>query len=347
MPKKLIDLNGIAHVWLKIKTLLAGKADTNFGNVTNDDFKQKADEAGVGGTPIIAAASTDGVDYTATVNNLTELKNGFQVIIIPSVTSTVITPTLNINGFGAKNIKQSVSMYTNTGVPAKQAGWMVTNKPIMLMYDGSQWKTVNSRTNAADIYGTVPIASGGTGATTAKDACANLGAVRSVNDIPADANGNVDLTDTVNNLRVLINENTFRNKVLANAFAYIISTLFIEVFSDISDVDSTLGDYSAAINNYFDRENHYFNKTDQGTITIYSKAKTVTSGNNTAWVYGDYTLNGGSIEFAISRDGGTTFTVLTDKALTSISSQPAGSSMIMRVKMTGALIFNNIAWGCK
>lgn len=171
--------------------------------------------------------------------------------------------------------------------------------------------------------------------------------VRSVNGVKADSGGNVDLLTDFENMKILINENTFRNKALASAMVNVIRTLFVEVFGDTTDVDVSKGDGSTAISKYFNSNTHVFKKTDAGTVTIYSKAKSVTSGNNTAWVYGDYTLNGGSIEFAISRDGGTTFTVLTDKAVTSISSQPAGTSMVMRVKMTGAVVFNNIAWGCK
>lgn len=171
----------------------------------------------------------------------------------------------------------------------------------------------------------------------------NKNIVRSIDGLNADINGNINLS----NVRMLINENTFRNKALAGAMVNIISTLFVEVFGDTTDVNTSAGDGATAISKYFKADTHVFEKTDSATVTIYSKAKTVTSGNNTAWVYGDYTLNGGSIEFAISRDGGTTYTVLTDKTATSISGQPTGSSMIMRVKMTGALIFNNIAWGCK
>ena len=151
-----------------------------------------------------------------------------------------------------------------------------------------------------------------------------------------------ELSDGLNTQRVLIHENEFRNKALAKALVARITTLFVEVFGDTTDVSN-----ASAVSAYYDAETHVYKKTDSGTITLYSKAKTVTAGNNTAWLYADYTLDGGSIEFAISRDGGTTYTVLADDALTDISSQPAGTSMIMRVKMTGAGVFNNIAWGAK
>jgi hypothetical protein len=151
-----------------------------------------------------------------------------------------------------------------------------------------------------------------------------------------------ELSDGLNTQRVLIHENEFRNKALAKALVARITTLFVEVFGDTTDVSN-----ASAVSAYYDAVTHVYKKTDSGTITIYSKAKTVTAGNNTAWLYADYTLDGGSIEFAISRDGGTTYTVLANNATTDISSQPAGTSMIMRVKMTGAGVFNNIAWGAK
>lgn len=50
MSKKLIDLDGLAYVWQKIKTsmdqLMTGKADIDLTNVTDDDFRNKADLAG-------------------------------------------------------------------------------------------------------------------------------------------------------------------------------------------------------------------------------------------------------------------------------------------------------------
>ena len=47
MPKKLIDLDGLAYVWTKIKTsmvqLMTGKANIYLTNVTDDDFRDKAE----------------------------------------------------------------------------------------------------------------------------------------------------------------------------------------------------------------------------------------------------------------------------------------------------------------
>lgn len=175
MAKKFIDLDGIAHVWSKIKTLLSGKADTDLNNVTNDNFRDKAIDAGVGGLQTVTASSSDGVTYTATVAGVTALTNGLTITIIPNKTSTNISAQLNLNSLGAKYIRQSTTNNTTTGLTPKNAGWMAANKPITIQYDGTQWKTLMSRSNVSDMNGVLGIANGGTGATTAEQARENLG----------------------------------------------------------------------------------------------------------------------------------------------------------------------------
>ena len=85
-------------------------------------------------------------------------------------------PTLNVNGLGAKNIRRRVSNSTVTTVAATSANWLGANKPIRMTYDGSFWIADFTRPNANDIYGTVAIENGGTGASSAESALANLGA---------------------------------------------------------------------------------------------------------------------------------------------------------------------------
>lgn len=157
------------------------------------------------------------------------------------------------------------------------------------------------------------------------------------------------LDDTVETLQMLIEENTFRNTALAGALTKSLTTLVIQTFTDIVvAVDDTKGDGAAAIENYYKEDQHIFDKTDTGTVVIYSLAKIVSSGNNNAWAIADWqNVDGGSVELAISRNNGTTYTVLADDALTSISTQTTGVSMILRITMTGKLKLKNVAWGCK
>ncbi len=153
MALKFIDLDvGLPHLWSKIKALIAKN-----------------------GTPTVTATSSDGVTYTATLSGVTALTTGLTITIVPSVVSTSISAKLNLNNLGAKYIRQSTTNNTATGLTPKNAGWMAANKPITIQYDGTQWKTIAARSNASDMNGTVAIANGGTGATDAETARANLG----------------------------------------------------------------------------------------------------------------------------------------------------------------------------
>lgn len=56
-----------------------------------------------GGIPVVTTSGT-GAAYTATVPGVTELTNGLALIILPNVSNTAVSPTLNVNGLGAKKI---------------------------------------------------------------------------------------------------------------------------------------------------------------------------------------------------------------------------------------------------
>lgn len=160
---------------------------------------------------------------------------------------------------------------------------------------------------------------------------------------------NVDVGEALSKdlYSVLIDENTFRNRALASAMSNVINTLFMEVFADTNGINKSLGDAATAIENYYNQRGHIFEKTDSGTITLYTLPQTVNTGNGKVWVYADYISKGGSVELAISRDGGTTYTVVTEGVLTDISTRPAGTTMSLRIKITGAVTLKNVAWGCK
>lgn len=127
------------------------------------------------GTSVVTATSTNGTAYTATVNGVTELYTGLSITIIPNRVSASATPTLNVNSLGAKSIKIPVGYNTNLAQAAPVATWLQANKPVRVTYDGTQWKTDLQLASATALYGTVPISKGGTGATTAEGALANLG----------------------------------------------------------------------------------------------------------------------------------------------------------------------------
>ena len=147
---------------------------------------------------------------------------------------------------------------------------------------------------------------------------------------------------------VLIAENAFRNKALAGAVSKNLTTLFIHTFTDVSAINQTKGNGAAAVANYYNAATHLFDKNATGTVTIYTIANVVTTGNDKAWAIADWeNVDGGSVELAVSRDGGTTYTTLANDTLTDISTQSAGISMILRITLTGKLKLNNVGWGCK
>lgn len=132
--------------------------------------KAKLDEA-----ETITTAGT-GAAYTATVPGITALKAGVSFIMVPHVTSATNQPTLDVNGLGAKNLRQPLTSNTGATTTAAMDTWLTAGKPIRVSYDGTLWKTDIPRPSATYLYGKVPVTSGGTGADNAEEARANLGA---------------------------------------------------------------------------------------------------------------------------------------------------------------------------
>lgn len=124
-----------------------------------------------------------GASYAATVEGITALTAGASFIMIPHVVSTSTAPTLNVNGLGAKTIRRRVSNSAATTTAGSSADWLSANKPIIVTYDGTYWIVDLVKPNANDLFGTVPIGSGGLGADNVEDARKNLGVV-SVEELP-------------------------------------------------------------------------------------------------------------------------------------------------------------------
>lgn len=187
-----------------------GGARVGLSNVDDSTFAAKALAAGVGGALVVEATSTDGVAYSATVSGMSSLSVGFELTIIPNMTSTSRTPTFNLNGFGAKRIAMPINgsntaattmppIVYNDDTPQEDldskisiaSNWLTSGKPVTIRYDGTVWETKDMPAQSAQhLYGVVPIESGGTDAKTPKEAVANLGIKRYV--VDCGVNGNWD-----------------------------------------------------------------------------------------------------------------------------------------------------------
>lgn len=146
----------------------------------NNNWDRIDTELANAGTRIVTATSTDGVTYTATVPYLTELYNGLEITIIPSLTSSVVNPTLNVNGLGDKPIRIPLSTNTSAMTTPNLTTFFTQGRPVKLMFDTGYstdgvWKTVDKqRTSASDLYGVVPVENGGTGADNGAEGLTNL-----------------------------------------------------------------------------------------------------------------------------------------------------------------------------
>ena len=124
---------------------------------------------------VIQAESSDGVQYSATLDGVASIFPGLTITIILNRASATTAPKLNVNGWGAKTIRRRVSGYTALTIAGSSDDWLVANKPISVTYNGTFWMIDDVRPNASDLYGVTPIEKGGTGATTAAEALAALG----------------------------------------------------------------------------------------------------------------------------------------------------------------------------
>ena len=126
-----------------------------------------------GGEKIVTTTGT-GESYIAFVDGITALTSGVSFVMIPHVTSAKTMPTLNVNGLGAKNIRMRISNSTTSTTPLSSENMLVANKPIRVMYDGTQWIIDIVRPNVTNLYGTLTVEQGGTGGKTAAAARTNL-----------------------------------------------------------------------------------------------------------------------------------------------------------------------------
>lgn len=169
----LSDLVGDTAVSTQISDYAAPKSHThNYAGSSSAGGAAKVSESNIG----ITTAGT-GSAYTATVPGITALASGISFVMVPHVVSASTTPTLNVNGLGAKNIKRRLSSILTSVQSGYSNTWLAKGAPFRVTYDGTQWIVEGlTKPATADLYGTLSVEKGGTGATTASGALTNLGA---------------------------------------------------------------------------------------------------------------------------------------------------------------------------
>lgn len=118
--------------------------------------------------------SGTGTAYKADVKAIDTLMAGVSFVIVPHVANSTNSPTLNVNGLGAKTIRQRLSNGTDDSVELAN-GFLAAGKPVHVVYDGVNWIVDMPKPVATQLEGVVPVSSGGTGATIASTALNNLG----------------------------------------------------------------------------------------------------------------------------------------------------------------------------
>ena len=129
----------------------------------------------------VRATSEDGVYYVANIEGIPKPYVGMTITIIPNKTSTDSTVSLNLNNDGAHVIHMpNATGSSEDDWKAPPEGWIREGYPLRLMFTGSVWKTDVQHLEFVDIYGTVPVSKGGTGATSAAAARTNLQVAKNV-----------------------------------------------------------------------------------------------------------------------------------------------------------------------
>lgn len=200
------------------------KAIAELQGMTPKDIGAANREAGI---PIVPATSTDGVNFTATVDGVTELYDGLTIRILPSINSKSTAPYLNVNGLGNIRIAMMSTFNNAAIVPATIDTWLSAMRPVAVTFHQMRssstgavvtqyWIVDWRRPSASGLYGEVPVQNGGwyiNSNTTDEDkarafeAFANLGlAVKSYTSIEQMGLSDADLsaTDFSENMNTIV-----------------------------------------------------------------------------------------------------------------------------------------------
>ena len=192
------------------------KSDVGLGSVDNTSDANKSvkyAKSATANNPIKTTGT--GAAYAAIVDGITALTIGVKFTMVPHVTSTTIAPTLNVNSLGDKSIRMRLTSSTTATIHLTSASFLTANKPVNVTYDGTCWVIDDfAQPDVNSLYGTVPISKGGTGATTAAKALANLGAMPKAKSLTASEFSALATKDA--NTLYIITDDTEEEKVQAH-----------------------------------------------------------------------------------------------------------------------------------
>lgn len=155
-----------------------------------------------------------------------------------------------------------------------------------------------------------------------------------------------DFTNSYANVKMKVSSTTglevFVNGVSVGTVAY--SNLMAFATNSISfDVMAVSGISATALIDYV--KYTLDNSAVAGDSTVVWDAQTSSGTLTDAVVEAIETLGTGSITYYISRDGGTTFMACTLDAVTDISAQPSGTSIVLKAVISGNAELLAVAWG--
>lgn len=77
--------------------------------------------------------------YAVTINGITSLTTGINFVIVIHNNSSVVIPTLNVNGLGAVGIRRRAIDNGYEYRTASHPAWLQAGKPYRMLYDGTYW----------------------------------------------------------------------------------------------------------------------------------------------------------------------------------------------------------------
>lgn len=171
VQNKVIDaeFEAMAEGMNALELAIDGKANTIHAHddtyYTENEIDEKIDAVNTSISSVTSGITTTGTGaaYTASVSTITSLATGVHFVMIPHTVSTSATPTLDVNGLGAKTIRRLVSNSTTSTAAGYNNSWLAAGKPIRVTYNGTFWIVDLTKPSAADMNGTLGVSNGGTG----------------------------------------------------------------------------------------------------------------------------------------------------------------------------------------